>query len=103
MRTLSFGAATIIARGAATKRRLGMTCTLAALEPLSSRRPSVVISTRNRCDDLRKALASCIRQTIVPEILVMDDGSTDGTAEMVRAEYPAVMLHQSAASRGYIV
>lgn len=33
----------------------------------------------------------------------MDDGSTDGTAEMVRAEFPMVRLESSVESRGYIV
>ena len=48
---------------------------------------SVVIATRDRKSDLRRAIASCLRQTAAPEILVLDDGSTDGTADMVRQEF----------------
>jgi GT2 family glycosyltransferase len=63
---------------------------------------TVVISTKNRCDDLRRALSSVSFQTIPLEVLVMDDGSTDGTAGMVRAEFPAALLVRSEISRGYI-
>ncbi len=50
---------------------------------------SVVIATRDRKSDLRRAIASCLRQTAAPEILVLDDGSTDGTADMVRPRLAA--------------
>jgi glycosyltransferase involved in cell wall biosynthesis len=64
---------------------------------------TVVITTRNRLDELRKAIASAIAQTAKPEILVVDDGSTDGTAEAVSREFPSVNLHRSQQSLGYIV
>jgi glycosyltransferase involved in cell wall biosynthesis len=64
---------------------------------------TIVITTRNRLEDLRKAVVSAMAQTAQPEILVMDDGSTDGTAEMIRREYPAVRLEWAETSRGYIV
>lgn len=45
---------------------------------------SVVIPTRDRRDLLAAALASVLEQTGVEvEVLVVDDGSSDGTAEMV--------------------
>jgi len=34
---------------------------------------------------------------------VIDDGSTDGTAQMVQCEFPGVRLHREEASRGLIV
>ena len=48
---------------------------------------SVVIPTFNRCDDLRRLLESLWQQTLPHsrfEVIVVSDGSTDGTAEMVR-------------------
>lgn len=63
---------------------------------------SVVITTKNRCSDLQRALLSCMKQTATPEILVVDDGSTDGTSEMVRIQFPQVTLHRSEVSLGLI-
>jgi GT2 family glycosyltransferase len=64
---------------------------------------SVVITTKNRKEELRAALRSAIEQTAQPEVVVIDDGSTDGTAEMVRAEFPTVRLERSETSFGLIV
>jgi len=64
---------------------------------------SVVIATRDRKSDLRRAIASCLQQTATPEILVLDDGSTDGTAEMVRREFPSVRLYRDEVSRSVVV
>lgn len=64
---------------------------------------TVVITTKNRQEYLRVALASCIEQTARPEIIVIDDGSTDGTSEMVAAEFPQVSLMRHKISAGLIV
>jgi glycosyltransferase involved in cell wall biosynthesis len=63
---------------------------------------TIVITTRNRRDELRRALESAIAQAGDVEVLVIDDGSTDGTEAMVRSEFPSVRLHRSAESRGLI-
>jgi glycosyltransferase involved in cell wall biosynthesis len=64
---------------------------------------TVIITTKNRKDELRKAVASALQQDAHPRVLVVDDGSTDGTSEMIRAEFPAVQLERAEQSLGYIV
>jgi glycosyltransferase involved in cell wall biosynthesis len=63
---------------------------------------SVIIVTRNRCTDLKRALNSVVDQNTPIEVLVLDDGSTDNTAGMVRCEFPTVQLHSFHDTRGYI-
>lgn len=63
---------------------------------------TVVITSKNRVDDLRKCLHSVRRQVPVPEIIVIDDASTDGTAAMVRGEFPEAVLVTHDRSEGYI-
>ncbi|MGD0540754.1 MAG: glycosyltransferase [Tepidisphaeraceae bacterium] len=64
---------------------------------------TVIITTKNRKDDLRKAVASALDQDARPGVLVIDDGSTDGAGEMIRAEFPTVQLVRAEESLGYIV
>lgn len=53
---------------------------------MSRPRVSIIMPTRNRAHLLRRALASAREQTWTDlEILVSDNGSTDGTAELVQA------------------
>jgi GT2 family glycosyltransferase len=54
---------------------------------------SLVISVWNRKDDLRENLAAIRAQTTAPDqVVVVDNDSTDGTPEMVLAEFPEVQL-----------
>jgi GT2 family glycosyltransferase len=59
-------------------------------------RVSILIPTLNRRDYLAEALASCLNQQLLPyEILISDDGSTDGTRDTVQqiaAQEPCVRL-----------
>jgi len=52
---------------------------------------SVVIPTYNRKHTLPRAIASVLNQTIQPtEIIMVDDGSTDGTADWIQETYPRI-------------
>lgn len=64
---------------------------------------TVVISTKNRKEELRRALDSATAQTLPVDILVIDDGSTDGTAEFVQKAYPGVRVVRSERSLGLVV
>lgn len=66
-------------------------------------RTSVIVVTRNRVDSLRATLASCVTQTVRPEVIVVDDASDDGTATMVAREFPTVKLLCNDRPEGYIV
>jgi len=52
---------------------------------------SVVIPTYNRKHTLPRAIASVLNQTLQPtEIIMVDDGSTDGTADWIQETYPRI-------------
>ena len=52
---------------------------------------SVVIPTFNRCVLLKRALDSVFKQTVFPsEVLVIDNGSTDETYQMITSNFPCV-------------
>ncbi len=59
----------------------------------SSPQVSVVVPTFDRCDSLPRALDSVLAQSFSDfELIVADDGSTDGTAELVEQDYSDVRL-----------
>ncbi len=48
---------------------------------------AVVIVTKDRKEELLKAIRSTVNQTVAVEVLVMDDGSTDGTSQAVQENF----------------
>jgi len=62
---------------------------------------SVIIPTYNRAEYLAQALQSVFNQTLSPfEVIVIDDGSTDNTADVVRAFEPRVRYFRHARNKG---
>ncbi len=64
---------------------------------------SVVIVSFNSRDDLRSCLRSILDQTdgVEYEVIVVDNASGDGSAEMVEAEFPQVTLLRRADNAGF--
>ena len=64
---------------------------------------SVVIPSRNGKDLLRAMLPEVVRQLeqLRGEIIVVDNGSDDGTADFLRNEYPGAVLEVSAAALSF--
>jgi len=56
---------------------------------------SVIIPTFNRIDLLKRAIDSVLNQSIKPyDIIVVDDGSIDGTSDMIKQKYKSIKLIQ---------
>ena len=64
---------------------------------------SVVIPSRNGKDLLRALLPEVVRQVaqIGGEVIVVDNGSEDGTADFLRREYPEVAVEEAAAALSF--
>jgi GT2 family glycosyltransferase len=60
--------------------------------PAVAHRISIVIVTRNRCDSLRCTLKRLTALPERPAIIVVDNGSSDGTLAMMRARFPEVQV-----------
>jgi len=62
---------------------------------------SIIIPTHNRKETLRRSLSAAIVQDYLNyEVIVVDDGSSDGTGEMVRREFPHVRCIRQEPNRG---
>ncbi len=63
---------------------------------------SVVVVNWNSCSDLEECLQSLEAQTYAElETLVVDNGSTDGSADMVRRKFPNVVLLAQSDNLGF--
>jgi GT2 family glycosyltransferase len=68
--------------------------------PASPARVAVVIATRNRGPELLGTLTRLCALDEQPPVVVVDNGSTDGTAELVRANYAGVQVVGLRRNRG---
>jgi len=64
---------------------------------------SIIIINWNTCDILSDCLVSVYEQTqsISFEVIVIDNASTDGSTEMVKKEFPQVILIQNKENKGF--
>jgi GT2 family glycosyltransferase len=61
---------------------------------------TVVVATRDRRDELRRTLEHLEGLSPAPPVVVVDNGSTDGTVEAVRAGFPGVQLIEQGRNLG---
>lgn len=62
---------------------------------------AVVIVSWNTCELLRACVQSIINDPIVTQIVVVDNGSHDGSVAMLRAEFPQVMCIAESVNHGF--
>ncbi len=75
-----------------------------------SARVSIIICTRNRAEDLRQTLTAlsqiCVPEDLPTELVIADNGSTDGTADLVRNYHLPNMtiryVHEPRPGKGYV-
>lgn len=67
----------------------------------SMNKPVVVIPNLNGGEELLDALDSLHKQTLQPHIIVVDNASTDGSADKALARYPDVELVRHTKNKGY--
>jgi glycosyltransferase involved in cell wall biosynthesis len=63
---------------------------------------TIAIVTKDRREMLRRALDSALRQEGDIEVMVVDDGSRDGTSAMVEACFPSVRLERFPTPAGLV-
>ena len=68
---------------------------------MSVTRFSIIITTFNRLSLLKKAIDSALNQTIPCEIIVLDDCSSDGTAEYALQLGDKIVYHRNSENMGH--
>ncbi len=64
-------------------------------------KPYVIVPNWNGKDGLRACLDSLQAQTLAAHIIVVDNGSIDGSIELLEAEYPDIELIRHTVNKGY--
>jgi len=62
---------------------------------------AVVIPSWNAADSIGQCLDSLLSQTTQPEIIVVENGSTDNSVTFIRDKYPSVVLLEQARNFGF--
>ena len=62
---------------------------------------TVVIPNYNGIHFLEACLDSLLGGTLVPKIIVVDNGSTDGSTDFLREKYPQVLLYEIPVNTGF--
>lgn len=70
---------------------------------VSSARVLAVIVNYNGGHYIEAALASLVAQTLPPDVLVIDNASTDGSVARLRARFPHVRIVETGENRGVVV
>jgi GT2 family glycosyltransferase len=65
-------------------------------------RPAVVVITRNRAAEVKRTLDHVVALDEADEIVVVDNGSDDGSARTIREHHPQVRLIESARNLGAV-
>ena len=65
------------------------------------REPYVVVPNWNGESDLKDCLESLRGQSLQPHIVVVDNGSTDGSVALIEKDYPEVELIKHSENKGY--
>lgn len=68
---------------------------------MNAQQPYVVIPNLNGGDELLAAIASLHKQSLKPHIIVVDNASTDGSAERAQKQYPDVEFVWHKKNKGY--
>lgn len=68
---------------------------------MSTQKPVVVIPNLNGGEDLLSAIKSLVEQTIEAHIIVVDNASTDGSADNALAKFPNIELIRHTKNLGY--
>lgn len=63
--------------------------------------PCVIVPNWNGEDSLRDCLDSLRAQSLKPHVIVVDNGSVDGSVDLIRQNYPEVELIQHLTNKGY--
>lgn len=64
---------------------------------------SIIIPTYNRMWSLEKAINSCLATKLQTQIIVVDDGSTDGTAEWLKTQSDLIVISQQNQGKDWAV